>query len=442
MPSLGADMEEGTLLEWLVHPGDTVHKGDIVAVVDTAKAAIEVETFLSGVVSELLVDPGTVVPVGGPLATIEPEGAQPTLPPGPVPASAEVVHEVPAPHVHSPLVRRLAQQHGVDLATVCGSGRDGTITREDVVRAAAAATAPTREGPTPAGARAAAVRATPYARKLAVELGVDLAGLRHDDGTPVTAADVRTAPGRATPVEQPLVEPPTGEPPAQAVATPARNDRMRAAIATLMARSKREIPHYYLSTTVDLKCATDWLHERNRTLSISERLVPAALLLKATALAAVDVPELNGSWVDDGFQAAREVHLGIAVSLRGGGLVTPAILDAASLELGELMATMKDLVTRARGGRLRGRELTEGTLTVTNLGEQGVEAVYGVIYPPQVALVGFGTIAERPWAVDGLLGVRPLTTMTLSADHRATDAMTGARFLAAVDHHLQHPEEL
>jgi pyruvate dehydrogenase E2 component (dihydrolipoamide acetyltransferase) len=217
---------------------------------------------------------------------------------------------------------------------------------------------------------------------------------------------------------------------------------MRAAIATLMARSKREIPHYYLSTTVDLARATEWLHERNRTLSITERLVPAALLLKATALAATEVPEINGYWVDDGFQAASQVHLGVAVSLRGGGLVTPAILDAASLELDELMATMKDLVTRARGGRLRGREVTEGTLTVTNLGEQGVEAVFGVIYPPQVALVGFGRIAERPWAVDGLLGVRPLVTMTLSGDHRATDAMTGGRFLTAVDHHLQHPEEL
>ena len=217
---------------------------------------------------------------------------------------------------------------------------------------------------------------------------------------------------------------------------------MRATIANLMARSKREIPHYYLSTTVDLSRATDWLHERNRGLSIAERLVPAALLLKATARAATEVPELNGFWVDDGFQPATQVNLGIAISLRGGGLVTPALLDAASLEVLELMAQMKDLVTRARRGRLRGRELTEGTLTVTNLGEQGVEAVYGVIYPPQVALVGFGRIAERPWSVDGMLGVRPLTTLTLSADHRASDAMTGARFLARVDDHLQHPEEL
>jgi pyruvate dehydrogenase E2 component (dihydrolipoamide acetyltransferase) len=217
---------------------------------------------------------------------------------------------------------------------------------------------------------------------------------------------------------------------------------MRRAIGELMARSKREIPHYYLSTTVDMSRAVDWMHERNRSLSIAERLVPAALLLKATALAATEVPELNGYWADDAFQPASEVNLGMAVSLRGGGLVTPALLDVGSLGLGELMTRMKDLVARARGGRLRGRELTEGTLTVTNLGDQGVEVVYGVIYPPQVALVGFGRVAERPWAVDGLLGVRPVTTVTLAADHRASDAMTGGRLLAAIDRHLQHPEEL
>ena len=217
---------------------------------------------------------------------------------------------------------------------------------------------------------------------------------------------------------------------------------MRSAIAALMARSKREIPHYYLSTTVDMSRAVGWMRERNRSLPISERLVPAALLLKATALAATEVPDLNGYWVDDVFQPASEVNVGMAVSLRGGGLVTPALLDVGSLELGVVMTRMKDLVTRARGGRLRGRELTEATLTVTNLGEQGAEVVYGVIYPPQVALVGFGRVADRPWAVDGLLGVRPVTTVTLSADHRASDAMTGARLLAAIDRNLQHPEEL
>jgi pyruvate dehydrogenase E2 component (dihydrolipoamide acetyltransferase) len=217
---------------------------------------------------------------------------------------------------------------------------------------------------------------------------------------------------------------------------------MREAIAKLMARSKREIPHYYLETTVDLSRALAWMRERNRDLPLAERLVPAALLLKATALATARHPQLNGFWVDDAFEPGSGVHLGVAVSLRGGGLVAPALHDADRLTLADTMAGMRDLVTRARAGGLRGAELTDPTLTVTNLGEQGVEAVYGVIYPPQVALVGFGRVLERPWAVDGLLGVHPVTTVTLSADHRATDGFTGGRFLAALDELLQHPEEL
>ncbi len=461
MPSLGADMDEGTLLEWLVHPGDTVRQGDIVAVVDTAKAAIEVETFLAGVISELLVTPGTTVPVGAPLATIEtahtPQPAEATPAAGPVasgaasPVQPPRPVDTPAPEVQSPLVRRLAAENGVDLTRVPGTGRDGTITRDDVTRAAAGRpSAPVERGrgigpvsprtPPPTG-----VRATPYARRLAAELGVELASLSHPGGEPVTAEEVRAAhqaaassPSPAASAAPPAPEAPTDEAPVNA----SRSDQMRAAIAALMARSKREIPHYYLSETVDLTRATEWLRERNRSRPVAQRLVPAALLLKATALAATEVPQLNGYWLEDQFRAAAAVHLGVAVSLRGGGLVTPAILDAESLELDDLMAQIKDLVSRSRGGRLRGRELTEGTLTVTNLGEQGVESVYGVIYPPQVALVGYGRIVERPWAVDGLLGVRPVTTVTLSADHRASDAMTGARFLARIEDHLQHPEGL
>jgi pyruvate dehydrogenase E2 component (dihydrolipoamide acetyltransferase) len=209
-----------------------------------------------------------------------------------------------------------------------------------------------------------------------------------------------------------------------------------------MARSKREVPHYYLSTTVDLSTAVGWLRERNRELPVAERLVPAALLLKAAALAAREVPQLNGFWTGGRFTAASTVHLGVAVALRGGGLVAPAIHNATDLPLTELMAKLRNLVTRARSGRLRGSETTDPTITVTNLGDQGVEAVFGVIYPPQVALVGLGRVVERPWAVDGLIGVRPVVTATLSADHRASDGATGARYLTVLDRLLQRPEEL
>jgi pyruvate dehydrogenase E2 component (dihydrolipoamide acetyltransferase) len=185
-----------------------------------------------------------------------------------------------------------------------------------------------------------------------------------------------------------------------------------------------------------------WLHDRNRELAVTERLVPAALLLKAAAVAAQRVPALNGFWTDDRFVPGSGVHLGVAISLRGGGLITPAIHHADDLDPGELMAKLRDLVNRARAGRLRSSELTDATITVTNLGDQGVESVTGVIYPPQVALAGFGKITERPWAVGGLLGIRPVVVTTLAADHRATDGYTGGRFLTAIAELLQRPEEL
>ncbi|HSO63498.1 MAG TPA: dihydrolipoamide acetyltransferase family protein [Ornithinibacter sp.] len=469
MPSLGADMEEGTILEWLVTPGDEVHKGDIVAVVDTAKAAVEVETFVEGVVSELLVDVGAKVPVGTPLARIGDHGdaARPDRPDrAEHPEHPEhPEHASPA----TPLIKTLATELGVDLATVTGTGARGRITRKDVERAAGPAApspAPAAPSPGPVGpppgppagppARSAPAardrpettrrRATPYARRLAHELGVELAGL--DVEGVIDAGDIRLAAARATTPSTPqppppASAPPTAPPPTRATATPAgRQDRMRETIGRLMARSKREIPHYYLSTTVDLARARGWMQERNRDLPVSERLVPAALLLKATALALRKHPQLNGFWVDDAFVPGTGVHLGVAISLRGGGLVAPAIHDADALGVEELMAAVRDLVGRARAGRLRGSEMSDPTLTVTNLGDQGVESVHGVIYPPQVALVGFGRVVERPWAVDGMLAVRPVVSLTLAADHRATDGFSGGRLLATIDQLLQTPEEL
>jgi pyruvate dehydrogenase E2 component (dihydrolipoamide acetyltransferase) len=209
-----------------------------------------------------------------------------------------------------------------------------------------------------------------------------------------------------------------------------------------MARSKREIPHYYLSTTVDFSAASSWLARTNEARSVTARLLPATLLLKATAVAAHEVPGFNGFWADEAFQPSEAVHLGVAVSLRARGLVAPAIHDAHALTIDALMSNLRDLVQRARSGSLRSSEMSDPTITVTNLGDQGVDAVFGVIYPPQVALVGFGRVVERPWAVDGMLAVRPVVTATLAADHRVSDGHDGARFLATIDRLLQSPEEL
>jgi len=462
MPALGADMDEGTVLEWLVKPGDEVHKGDVIAVIDTAKAAIDAEAFCSGTIEQLVTGVGQTVPVGTVLATITEEAApsapvapagrgaqkRPSRPKAPRKREPEHVAEPshPLPTI-SPLIRQRARELGVDLATLRGSGRGGSVTRADVERAAARP----QKAPAPPGGAERRIRVSPWARRVAAELGVDLgrvtgsgpAGSVRETDVRRAAASREPGPaGQAPAPSQAGRRPPTAAAGPRARSAAERTLSMRQAIARLMARSKREIPHYYVSTTVDMTSALDWLRGRNRELEVSERLVPAALLIKAAALAARQVPGVNGYWTDDQFCPAGAVHLGLAISLRGGGLLTPALHDAADLRLPELMSRMRDLVIRARAGRLRSSELTDATITVTNLGDQGVESVFGVIYPPQVALVGFGKILERPFAVGGLIGVRPVVVTTLAADHRASDGYTGARYLTAISDLLQKPEEL
>ncbi len=217
---------------------------------------------------------------------------------------------------------------------------------------------------------------------------------------------------------------------------------MRKAISAAMGRSKREIPHYYLSHTVDLGAALAWLASFNAAHPVPERLLPAVLLLKAAALALREVPQLNGTYVDGVFRPGDGIHIGWAISLRGGGLVAPAIRDADKRSLGELMTAMRDLVRRARTGSLRSSELTSPTITVTSLGDRGAESVTGIIYPPQVAIIGFGTVLTRPWVVDGRVEPRPLASVTLAADHRVTDGHTGARLLNAIECLLQEPATL
>ena len=373
-------MDEGTVVEWLIKPGDEVHRGDVVAVVDTDKSDIDIESFQSGIVQEILVPPGRRVPVGTPLAVLG--AAAPTG----APRSAAPVSAATSRAEISPVLDRLARHLGVDLASVTGSGPNGQITRADIEAAVAA---------------------------------------RPDGGTAPPPSLLLPPPVRAeTPRRQ------------------AERAGMRHAIAALMTRSAAEIPHYYVATDIDLSTTLRWVEQINADRPVTERLLPVAVLLKATATATRSCPELNGWWVDGEFRASEHVHLGIATSLRSGGLVAPALHDVDAKNLTTIMGELRDLVERARAGRLRSSEMADPTMTVTNLGEQGVDAVYGLIYPPQVALVGFGRITERPWAAGGMLGARPVVTATLAADHRATDGIAGARFLAHIDRLLQEPEQL
>ncbi len=380
LPSLGADMDEGKLLEWRIEPGDHVKAGQVVAVVDTAKAAVDVESWDEGTVHELLVQPGETVPVGTVLAIFLAEGESPETSaaparaagrPGAQPRAAVGARPseplVPAPAEErrrvSPAARRRAEELRVPLDAVSGTGPGGAVTLEDVERAAGAG----------------------------------------------AAAD--------------------------------RSAAMRQAIAAAMSRSKREIPHYYLSETIPLGRATAWLARRNAERPVIDRVLMGAVLLKAVAVTLGRFPELNGHHVDGAFRPSAAVHLGVAISLRQGGLIAPAIHDAAGKALDHLMAELTDLVKRARAGSLRSSELSDPTITVTNLGDQGAESVFGVIYPPQVALVGFGRVTERPWVEEGRLLVVPAVTASLAADHRVSDGHRGALFLGTLRDLLQAPED-
>jgi len=408
MPKLGADMTQGRLVEWFKKPGDRIARGEVVAVIETDKANVDVEAWVAGTLQKILVAPGgDWLPVGTPLAVIETEAGAAIEAPSPVaamPAAAEA--PVPPPAVPSP-----------------------------VTLAPTPAAPPVRAAPAPGTQMAQVERVpiSPIARKRAAELGVEPAAIRGTGpGGRITLEDVERA-ARERPA------PPVAQPGAPAAD---KRQRMRDAIAAAMARSKREIPHYYLGTTIDMSRALAWLADANAKLPVTERLLAGVLLVKAAALALREVPELNGFWIDGRAQRSDAIHAGVAISLRGGGLVAPAIHDADRLALPELMQRFTDLVARARAGSLKSSEMTDPTITITSLGERGVDAVYGVIYPPQLALVGFGKVVERPWAVAGAVGVRPVVTATLSGDHRATDGHRGALYLDAIDRLLQAPEKL
>jgi pyruvate dehydrogenase E2 component (dihydrolipoamide acetyltransferase) len=387
MPSLGADMEAGILVEWLKRPGDDVHRGDIIAVVETDKGAIEVEIFEDGRVERLLVEAGTKVPVGTALAIIAAAGKAAEAPAlAPVaapdarvaaipaqPATAAVPAEVATVAARaggraSPAARKLAAALEVDLATIAGSGPDGAIVRADVVRAGGHETPPPRQG-------------------------LDLA-------------------------------------------------QMRRAIAAAMARSKREIPHYYLAHSFDVTAVQQSLAAYNAEHLPADRLLLGVYLIKAVALALRDFPEFNGFYGPDGFRPSKAIHVGMAIAIRGGGLAAPAIHDTDRLAVADLMAKMRDLVGRVRRGGFRSSEIADATVTVSSLGDRGVETMFPIIYPPQVAILGFGAAFLRPWAMGSTVAVRPILTATLAGDHRTSDGHRGALLLARIGELLGNPEAL
>jgi pyruvate dehydrogenase E2 component (dihydrolipoamide acetyltransferase) len=380
LPALGADMDEGTVVQWNVAPGDAVKRGQVVAVVETDKGAIDVEIFEDGVVRELVVQPGTKVPVGTVLARLEAAGQ--SAPPSPAPGPATAAQGAAGSRARiSPAARVRARELGVEVASLTGTGPGGAITIEDVEKAKRPAQPPPQPSREPSAARAG----------------------ERDMGQP---------------------------------------GGMREAIATAMSRSKREIPHYYLSLTKDVTGAVEWLAARNASMPVTERMLFTALLIKAVALTCRDVQGFSGYCRDGRYEPSPSVHVGVAVALRGGGLVAPAIMDTADKLLAALMDDFRALVTRARAGRLRASELAAPTIILTSLGEASVDAVFPIIQPPQVAIVGAGAVVERPWVIDGKIVPRQVLTLSLGADHRVTDGRLGAQFLARIAARLQSPASL
>jgi pyruvate dehydrogenase E2 component (dihydrolipoamide acetyltransferase) len=429
MPSLGADMVAGTILEWLVKPGDHIKRGDIIAVVDTEKATIEVEVFMTGVVESILVSAGAKVPVGTALALIrdgEPSAALSE-------SRKQTVSEPIKPKAEPQAM--LSPVHHPPPAVAA-------VTRPPE--------APPHDETAPAMGKR--FRISPVAMRMALEMHVDLSKVQATGpGGAIGKADIeRAMKPLAAPSSPVPAKPPSSHASAEASAVPAkpfmaqaeRKLAMRRAIAAAMARSKREIPHYYLATTIDMSGALAWLQAENLKRSVDERLLYSVLLLRAVALAARQIPEMNGFWIDNDFKPGEAIHIGVAISSRQGGLIAPAIHDLDKKSLDEIMSSLRDLVKRVRAGILRSSEIADATITVSSLGEQGVESVFGVIYPPQVALVGFGKIMERPWAVNGMLGIRPIISASLAGDHRASDGHRGGLFLAAINNLLQEPQKL
>jgi len=399
MPSLGSQMIEAKLIQWFVKPGDTVEKGDIIGEIDTEKGLIDIEVFESGTITELRAKEGEIIPVGSVMAVIDGK-KEPAVVTAEVeseqheekkikengkPKTKVAVEKRPPLHrvKASPLARKVAEELDVDLNKVKGSGAEGTIHKKDV-------------------------EAFSQQSKGEQTFRKEMEMAEH-----VSAAE-------AAPPEK----------------------SMRSAIAAAMTQSNKEIPHYYLETDIDMKAAMGWLEETNKSRPINERILPPMLLIKAVANTLKEVPELNGFWTDQKMHVEEGIHIGFAISLRQGGLVIPAILNADMKSLEEIRPEFLDMIMRAREGHLRSRELSSATITLTSLGERGAEKVFGVIYPPQVALVGIGKITRKPRAVDGAVGIRPVISVILAGDHRATDGHTGSRFLEKLNEQLQHPEAL
>jgi pyruvate dehydrogenase E2 component (dihydrolipoamide acetyltransferase) len=475
MPQMGADMEEGTLLHWLKHPGDHVDRGEPIAEIETDKANIEIEAFEEGVLQETLAEEGQVVPVGDVIARIgHGDGAAksgstaPLQPAQPLqtpeqpqqtgsqmesrPAQGEsrsagsAKEAQPATAVSaapqsasrpetkepsssawqrlriSPVARKIAAQLGIDATNLRGSGPDGRIVRKDVERASAEQGTASH-----------------------VAAGAETQPKRWVDDALVGSPEAKAAPRPAAPAEPAASQnrpPPTPtQPRAEAIGGVVPLSRMRQAIARRMTLSKREAPHYYVTAEIDMTEAMSFRSSVNEAGGDDAHVSVNDLIVKACAEVLRRYPHFNASFVDNGLRMNERINVCIAVSLPDG-LIAPALLDVGGKSLGAIAREAKDLADRARNGRLKGPELNDGTFTVSNLGMYGIETLIPIIQPPQSAILGVGAVQDKPAVRNGQIVVRKLMMVALAADHRVTDGAQGAEFLRELQRFLEQPFSL
>jgi pyruvate dehydrogenase E2 component (dihydrolipoamide acetyltransferase) len=406
MPNLGFDTQEARIVEWLKQPGDPVRKGDVVAIVESDKANVELESLSDGTLLDQLFPADTVVRVGAVIARV---GSKSELATQPAAASTLEMNA-------SPLARRIAEENNLDLSKVVGSGAGGKITRQDVEALL-----------TPAAPQLAPLLALPKVRKAARDAGIDLKLLTPSGAMgQITLDDLSQYRQRLA--KAPTVEIPTAVP-ASGLADGVQEvtlSKMRQTIGQRLSKSMQEAPHFYVTGEFDLEAA---LRRLNALAESRPRLNDLIQYLTVQTL--LRVPQLNATFETGKLYRHSAIHLAVAVGL-DEGLITPVIPNAERYSLQGMAQESRALIERARSKRLRPEDLGQGTFTISNLGViKQVDQFTAVINPPQVAILAVGTAKQRPVVVDGGLHIRHTVHLTLSGDHRAVDGMVLGQFMAA-----------
>ena len=454
MPQLGYDMREGTVVRWIKQEGDEVVANEVIAEIETDKAVVEFKPTTGGVLRRIVAGEGEAIPVGNLIAIIG--GADEVLPddvggpaesapapaaePAPAAAAAAPVAAAasePAGEVRaSPIARRLARERGVDLAAISGSGPGGRIVEVDVLSAADTART---------AAEAGRVMASPLARRLAREQGVDLATVTGTGpGGRVVEVDINTAVAAlaaALPEPEPAPVPAADPGPAPAGAERADLSRMRQTIARVTSDSKREAPHFYVAADIDMTLAMALRRDINDELPSSSRVSVNDLIVKASALAIGKHPKFNSFFRGDYLQMNPSINVGIAIALESG-LIVPGIPQCETRSLAQIAAASRDLVDRANNGALQAEEYAGTTYSVSNLGMFDVDSFTAIIYPPHAAILAVGAVKEQPVARDGQLAIAEIMKATLSVDHRVADGAEAAQFLMEIKRLLEKPVSL